>query len=73
MEQSRTMENMEIGNGAVRHNGKYGILGMERSRAMKKWELGLEWSRTMKKMGYGNGTIPNNGKNGIREWDDPEQ
>ena len=74
MEWSRTMENMEIwewngpeqwnvwkfGNGTVPHNGKYGNLGMERFR-------------TMKKMGYGNGTSPNNGKKGIREWNGPAQ
>ena len=74
MEWSRTLENMEIwewngpeqlnvwkfGNETVPHNEKYGNLGMERSR-------------TMKKMGYGNETSPNNGKSGIREWNGPPQ
>ena len=51
---------MEMGNGTVSQNGKFGNLGME-------------WSRKMKNMGYGNRTSPNNGKNGIREWKVPEQ
>ena len=60
MERYRTMENMEIENRTVPHNGKFGNLGME-------------WSRKMKNMRYGNGTSPSNGKNGIREWKDSEQ
>ena len=86
MERSRAMENMEIGNGTVPNNRKYGNRewngpeqwkiwksGFEQSRTMKKWDTGMEGSRTMEKMGYGNGRVRNNGKNGIREWNGPEQ
>ena len=72
MERSRTMkkwdrgmENMEIWNGTVPHNTRYGNLEWNGPKQWKKWDTGMERSRTMEKMGYGNGTIPNNGK----KWD----
>ena len=60
MRGSRTMENMEYGNGRVLNNGKYGIRewkiwksGMERPRAIENMEIGMERSRTMENVEIG--------------------
>ena len=63
---SRTMENVEYGNGTVLNNGKYGIRewngpeqwkiwksGMERPRAIENMEIGMERSRTMENVEIG--------------------
>ena len=73
MERSRTIENMEIGNGTVPNNGKNEIREWNDPAHWKKWDTGIEQSRTMEKMGYGNRAVPKNGKNRIREWNGPKQ
>ena len=67
------MKDMEIWNGTVPNNEKYGNLEWNGPEQWKEWDTGMERSRTMEKMGYGNGTVPHNGKNGIGEWNGPEQ
>ena len=73
MEQSRTMENMEIWNGTVPHFGKNGIREWNDPAQWKKWDTGMERSRTMKNMEIWNGTVPNNGKYGNLERKGPVQ
>ena len=73
MERSRTMENMEIWNGTVPHNRKYGNREWNGPAQWKKMGYGNGMIPHNGKEGYGNGTVPNNGKNGIREWNDPAQ
>ena len=62
MERSPTMENMEIWNGTVPNNGKYGNLEWKGPEQWKIWKFGLERSRTMEYMKIENGTVANNGK-----------
>mgnify|MGYP007094276373 CR=1 FL=1 len=64
---------MEIWNGTVPHNRKYGNREWKGPKQWKKWDTGMERSRTMEKMGYRNGMIPHNEKSGIREWNGPKQ
>ena len=78
MERSRTMENLEIGNGAVPNSEKMGYgngrilnngeMGYGNGRIpknWKKWDTGIERSRTLENMEIWDGIVPNNEKMGI--------
>ena len=73
MERSQTMETMEISNGTVLNNNKYGNLEWNSPEQWKIWKFGMKRSRTMENMEIEYRTVPNNEKNGIREWNGPKQ